>query len=104
MNLRRDAMSGIEALWNNHPARIKEAVLDRLFSQLTPHQPIFQPDHHPDKDTVLALRGRDWLITHHTENPGLSQMAQQLQVNRFRLSRLFQAHWGLPPHAWLVQW
>ena len=31
-------------------------------------------------------------------------MAQQLQVDRFRLSRLFQTHWGLPPHAWLVQW
>jgi len=93
-----------EALWHNHPALIKEAVLDRLFSQLTPHQQNFLPDRHPDKDTVLALQARDWLIAHHAENPGLAQMAQQLQVDRFRLSRLFQAHWGLPPHAWLVQW
>ncbi len=31
-------------------------------------------------------------------------MAEALQLDRFRLSRLFQAQWGLPPHAWLVQW
>lgn len=58
----------------------------------------------PDKDARLALQARDWLIAHHADNPGLEQMAQHLQVDRFRLSRLFQAHWGLPPHAWLVQW
>ncbi|WP_312052619.1 AraC family transcriptional regulator [Pantoea brenneri] len=92
-----------DALWHDHPALIKDAALDRLFGQLTQHRlwrtsgPVFP-------DARLALQARDWLIAHHADNPGLQQMAQSLKLDRFRLSRLFQAHWGLPPHAWLVQW
>jgi AraC-like DNA-binding protein len=93
-----------DALWHNHPAIIKEAALDRMFGQLIPHRQWSQPAQPPDKNARLALQARDWLIAHHADNPGLEQMAQHLQVDRFRLSRLFQTHWGLPPHAWLVQW
>lgn len=92
-----------DALWHNHPELIKEATLDRLILQLGQH-----PQAHsappPDRDRPLALLARDWLIAHHALNPGLQAMADALNVDRFRLSRLFQAHWGLPPHAWLVQW
>lgn len=93
-----------EALWHNHPEIIKDAALDRLFVQLSQH-PLWH--HRTDiisKDAVLAQQAREWLIAHHAENPGLQTMAQALNIDRFRLSRLFQAHWGLPPHAWLVQW
>jgi AraC-like DNA-binding protein len=91
-------------MWHNHPAIIKEAAMDRLFGQLTAHRQWSLPAQPADKDAWLALQARDWLIAHHADNPGLAQMAHHLQVDRFRLSRLFQNHWGLPPHAWLVQW
>lgn len=93
-----------DALWHDHPALIKEAALDRLFGQLTQHRLWRLPEADCPGDSRLALLARDWLIVHHTENPGLQQMAQSLNIDRFRLSRRFQAHWGLPPHAWLVQW
>ncbi len=93
-----------DALWHDHPALIKDAALDRLFGQLTQHRLWRLPEADSPGDGRLALLARDWLIAHHAENPGLQQMAQSLNIDRFRLSRLFQAHWGLPPHAWLVQW
>ena len=93
-----------DALWHDHPALIKDAALDRLFGQLTQHRLWRLPEADCPGDGRLALLARDWLIAHHAENPGLQQMAQSLNIDRFRLSRLFQAHWGLPPHAWLVQW
>ncbi|MGD9424376.1 AraC family transcriptional regulator [Pantoea sp. NSTU24] len=93
-----------DALWHNHPALIKEAALDRLAVQLSPHRQASSSFHAADQDSLLALKARDWLIAYHADNPGLAQMAHHLQVDRFRLSRLFRAHWGLPPHAWLVQW
>ncbi|MBE5253061.1 AraC family transcriptional regulator [Mixta mediterraneensis] len=93
-----------EALWHDHPEMIKDAALDRLFLQLGQHPLWRNRNYMIDKDVLLAQRARDWLIAHHTENPGLQTMAQALNIDRFRLSRLFQTHWGLPPHAWLVQW
>lgn len=93
-----------DALWHDHPELIKEATLDRLFMQLGQH-PLWRSETRPaDRDRQLAQQARDWLIAHHALNPGLQAMADALQVDRFRLSRLFQAQWGLPPHAWLVQW
>lgn len=93
-----------DALWHDHPALIKEATLDRLFMQLAAH-PLWRSETCPaDRDRLLAQQARDWLIAHHASNPGLQAMADALKVDRFRLSRLFQAQWGLPPHAWLVQW
>lgn len=93
-----------DALWHDHPALIKEATLDRLFLQLSQH-PLWRSEPRAaDNDRRLAQQARDWLIAHHALNPGLQAMAEALQVDRFRLSRLFQAQWGLPPHAWLVQW
>lgn len=93
-----------DALWHHHPAMIKEAMLDRLFLQLSRH-PLWRnasADARPDR--CIALRARDWLIAHHAGNPTLKTMADALGIDRFRLSRLFQAQWGLPPHAWLIQW
>ena len=90
-------------LWQDEVTMVKEAALDRLFLLLSQH-PLWRnsaPSFRPDK--ALAQRARDWLIAHHTANPGLQAMSQALDVDRFRLSREFQAAYGLPPHAWLIQ-
>jgi len=91
-----------DALWHNHPQLIKDAALERLFRHLR-HLPVWR-NTRPDVAPTLAHQARDWLIAYHVDNPGIAQMAQALNVDRFRLSRLFQQQWGLPPHAWLVQW
>jgi AraC-like DNA-binding protein len=57
----------------------------------------------PKVETSLALKARDWLSDRLHDNIGLSDMAQALEVDRFRLSREFQSQFGLPPHAWLIQ-
>ncbi|SJZ34004.1 AraC-like ligand binding domain-containing protein [Pantoea eucalypti] len=58
-----------DALWYNHPAIIKEAAMDRMFSQLTSHRQWSLPAQPVDKDARLALQARDWLIAHHAEIP-----------------------------------
>lgn len=90
-------------LWQGEIGMVREAALDRLFLLLSQHplwrnsEPLSQPD------KALAQRARDWLLAYAGENPGLQAMAQALNIDRFRLSREFQAAFGLPPHAWLVQ-
>lgn len=90
-------------LWQDEVKMVKEAALDRLFLLLSQHPLWRNSETLTCHDKSLALRARDWLMAHYTENPGLQTMAQALNVDRFRLSREFQAAFGLPPHAWLIQ-
>lgn len=91
-----------DAFWHDHPRLIKDAALDRLFQQLR-YSPVLRGAR-AETAPSLAHQARDWLMAYHAENPGIAELAQALNVDRFRLSRLFQKQWGLPPHAWLVQW
>lgn len=92
-----------QALQDNEPKMVKEAALQDLFTALTRHHHWQKAPAAAPADTQLALQARDYLHGCFTENIGLSDMAQALGVDRFRLSREFQASYGLPPHAWLIQ-
>ncbi|MGB9098705.1 AraC family transcriptional regulator [Erwinia sp.] len=82
---------------------VKESAMQQLFATLTQHQHWRKSIIIPQHEKSLALKASAWLHDHLHENIGLSDMAQALDVDRFRLSREFQAHFGLPPHAWLIQ-
>lgn len=82
---------------------VKETAMQQLFAALTQHQHWRKSMVIPHEEKALALKARSWLHDHLHENIGLSDMAQALGVDRFRLSREFQARFGLPPHAWLIQ-
>ncbi|WP_338575340.1 AraC family transcriptional regulator [Erwinia billingiae] len=92
-----------QCLYDRELKIVKEAAMQQLFAALTQHQHWRQSMVTPKVETSLALKARDWLSDHLYDNIGLSDMAQALEVDRFRLSREFQAQFGLPPHAWLIQ-
>ncbi|MBP2170874.1 AraC-like DNA-binding protein [Erwinia toletana] len=92
-----------QALQDNEPKMVKEAALQDLFAALTRHHHWQQARSASPADSLLAQQARDYLHSCFTENIGLSEMAAALGVDRFRLSREFQARYGLPPHAWLIQ-
>ena len=82
---------------------VKETAMQQLFAALTQHQHWRKAIVVPQHEKTLALKTREYLHDHLHENIGLSDIANALGVDRFRLSREFQARFGLPPHAWLVQ-
>lgn len=92
-----------QCLYDRELKIVKEAAMQQLFTALTQHQHWRQSMVTPKVETSLALKAREWLSDHLHDNIGLSDMAQALEVDRFRLSREFQAQFGLPPHAWLIQ-
>jgi len=50
-----------------------------------------------------ARAARDCLRDHLREDLGLDDLARAAGTDRFSLTRLFRKHFGLPPHAYLVQ-
>lgn len=82
---------------------VKEAAMQQMFSDLTRHYHWRRKVVLPDQAPGLAFRAREYLHAHLHDNIGLSDMADALAVDRFRLTRAFQAQFGLPPHAWLIQ-
>lgn len=95
--------NAFQALRDNELKMVKESALQRLFSALTRHQHWHQAIIVPPQEKSLALQARDFMLDLRYDNIGLSDMAAALGVDRFRLSREFQAQFGLPPHAWLIQ-
>ena len=51
-----------------------------------------------------VLRARDYLHAHSAEDISLAALAEAAGMDRFRLTRAFRSAFGLPPHAYLVQW
>lgn len=53
-------------------------------------------------DDRVVRRVRDYLHAHAAADVSLADLAREAGVSRFRVSRLFQRAFGLPPHAYLV--
>lgn len=82
---------------------VRQSALDKLFSNLTRHvswraraEPI---PHLP----AAALRVRDYLHVYMTEDISLDELARIAGTDRFSLTRVFKAAFGLPPHSYLIQ-
>lgn len=78
----------------------REAALDAvvgLLVQAYAGQPLPQPA------PRLAARVREAIDAGFGEDIGLDGLAGIAGTDRFRLSRVFRAAYGLPPHAYLVQ-
>lgn len=101
--LARATFHAFQCLHDRELKIVKESAMQQLFAALTQHQHWRKSIIIPQHEKSLALKARAWLHDHLQDNIGLSDMAQALEVDRFRLSREFQAQFGLPPHAWLIQ-
>jgi len=101
--LARATFHAFQALHQGELKIVKESSLQRLFAALTRHLHWRRPIHIPAHEKTLALRARDFMLDRRYDDIGLSDIAAALDVDRFRLSREFHAHFGLPPHAWLIQ-
>ncbi|WP_034913958.1 AraC family transcriptional regulator [Erwinia sp. 9145] len=102
VGLARATFDAFQMLHDGEGKMVREAALGQLFSALTRHSYWRKPQriYH---DNPLAHQARAFMQDRLADNIGLSDMAVALGVDRFRLSREFQAAFGLPPHAWLIQ-
>lgn len=92
-----------KALRDAEPRIVKEAAIDALLEQVSRHlswrvRPVCDP-----RVPALAQRARDYLHAHMHDDVGLDELATICGVDRFRLSRVFKASYGLAPHAYLIQ-
>ncbi|MGN8200339.1 AraC family transcriptional regulator [Salinisphaera sp. RV14] len=81
----------------------RHAALDDLLLALGRHVDWRLADARADDPPSLAVRARDYLHAHATDDIGLDDLADALGVSRFRATRVFKAAYGMPPHAYLVQ-
>ena len=80
-----------------------EGELEQWVSGLLGHQTGQDP--HPRRTEVhpSARRARECLWARATENVSQSELAREVGLSRFELSRVFKAAYGMPPHAWQLQ-
>ncbi len=78
----------------------RDAALDRLIDLLMQVQ---EETSDPVRPDPVVRRLRDLLDARMTEDLGLDDLAAETGIDRFRLTRAFQAAYGLAPHAYLVQ-
>lgn len=78
----------------------RHAALDALLALLAGH--VDSPPRAPGCPR-RARAARDLLRDSPQEDIGLDDLARAAGTDRFSLTRLFKKHFGLPPHAYLVQ-
>jgi len=75
-------------------------VLERLF--LHHRRERFVPPG-SGREPLAAARARDLLAASAHRNVSLKELAQAAGIDSSRLTRAFTRHYGLPPHAWHLQ-
>jgi len=55
------------------------------------------------KEPAAVLRARDYLAEHFAENSSLKTLAAIANLSPFHFSRVFTAHFGVPPHIFQTQ-
>ncbi|MFT5706675.1 MAG: AraC-like DNA-binding protein [Oceanospirillaceae bacterium] len=91
------------ALQQGEPAIVREACLDQLLVCLTAVLKLQQLTDNPYKVSVLARQARSFLHANLECDINLEQLAQQLNTDRFRITRAFKQAYNIAPHAYLIQ-
>ncbi|KAF1054452.1 MAG: RCS-specific HTH-type transcriptional activator RclR [Stenotrophomonas maltophilia] len=95
--------NAFQAVHHRDQRIVRQSALDHLLGALTSRlhwrKRIDEQPHLP----MVALRARDYLHAHLTQDIGLDDLARIAGCDRFRLSRAFKQAFGLPPHAYLIQ-
>jgi len=95
--------NALQALSDNEPRMVRDAVLDALLERIS--RSLHWRQRIPGNPQIasVALRARDYLHAHFHQNIGLDELARACGVDRFRLSRAFKASFGIAPHGYLIQ-
>ncbi|MFG1497196.1 AraC family transcriptional regulator [Saccharospirillum sp. HFRX-1] len=94
--------SAFLALHQGESRMVRDACTDQMLTQATAHLQ-WRKRSEDARQPELAERARTYLHDHIYQDVGLSDLAQALNTDRFRLSRAFKAAYGLAPHAYLIQ-
>lgn len=82
---------------------VRQSALDGLLDNLTRHVRWRSRRESNLRLPAMALRVRDYLHAHMTEDIGLDDLARIAETDRYRMTRVFKAAFGLPPHTYLIQ-
>ncbi|QSL94626.1 AraC family transcriptional regulator [Ectopseudomonas toyotomiensis] len=95
--------NALQALNDNEPRMVRDAALDALLERIS--RSLYWRQRLPGNPQIprVALRARDYLHAHFHQNVGLDELARVCGVDRFRLSRAFNAAFGIAPHGYLIQ-
>jgi AraC-like DNA-binding protein len=91
------------ALRGDEPRVVRQAVIDGLLEHVSGHLGWRLRLACDPRIPSVAQRARDYLHAHLYDDIGLDDLATICGVDRFRLSRVFKASFGLAPHAYLIQ-
>ncbi|MEH6444013.1 MAG: AraC family transcriptional regulator [Oceanospirillaceae bacterium] len=91
------------ALQQGEPAIVREACLDQLLVCLTAVLKLQQLHDNPHKVSALARQARSFLHANLERDINLEQLAEQLNTDRFRITRAFKQAYNIAPHAYLIQ-
>ncbi|MFL1514174.1 AraC family transcriptional regulator [Pseudomonas prosekii] len=82
---------------------VRQTALDGLLERLTSHLHWRTRYSDDPRLPLVAQKAREYLHANAHLDIGLDQLAMVTGVDRFRLTRVFKAAYGLAPHAYLVQ-
>lgn len=91
------------ALRGDEPRMLRQAAIDGLLEHVSGHLSWRLRVACDPRIPSVAQRARDYLHAHLYDDIGLDELASLCGVDRFRLSRVFKASFGLAPHAYLIQ-
>lgn len=91
------------ALREEEPRVVRQAAIDGLLEHVSGHLSWRLRLAYDPRIPSVAQRARDYLHAHLYDDIGLDELATICGVDRFRLSRVFKASFGLAPHAYLIQ-
>lgn len=95
--------SAFAAIHYQEPQIVRDACVDQMIEYVTDHVSWRKRQKAVGKMHHVALLGQEYLRAHLYSDIGLQDMAEALEIDRFRLSRAFKAVFGIAPHAYLIQ-
>jgi AraC-like DNA-binding protein len=79
------------------------ALLINLVQLISRHADVPVSSAEVAQEPVAVARVKDYLEHHYAHDISLDELAQISQLSRYYLVRVFKAHTGVPPHAYLRQ-
>lgn len=95
-------LQAFAAMHRQEGRMVKDYAMQQLIAQLTRRFPWRKKPFLAGNKPAVHL-ARDFLHDMAAEDIGLSELAAVAGMDRFQLNRQFQACYGMPPHAYLVQ-
>ena len=95
--------SAFMAIHYDEPQIVQDAYLDQMIQRLTAHTTWRKKERIHNKMHKIAFLAQEFMHANLDKDIGLAELAEALDVDRFRLTRAFKSVFGIAPHGYLIQ-